>query len=238
MVFFNLQIPKEPLMMHQAVEQDIAVLPFAEVSEAPAATQARRRLKRLLDITFSLIVILILFPVLFPLLYIAIRLDSAGGAFFVQKRNGLNNKVFSCFKFRTMIINKDADYMAARAADGRITRVGKILRVSGLDELPQFINVLLGQMSIVGPRPHMVSDNLRFARLSEQYHRRSLVKPGITGLAQVRGFKGDPSDERSIRKRTALDLIYVDNYNLLLDLKIIAATAGMMIRELFKLTGK
>jgi putative colanic acid biosysnthesis UDP-glucose lipid carrier transferase len=137
-----------------------------------------------------------------------------------------------------MVHNEEADARAAGESDWRITRVGKVLRVSGLDELPQFINVLLGQMSIVGPRPHMISDNLRFAQLSERYHQRSLVRPGITGLAQVRGFKGDTSDVRSIRKRITLDLIYVENYNLLLDIKIIWSTGRMMIQELFKLAGK
>lgn len=210
-------------------KEAVYVLPERKVKQAG---------KRAFDIVFSLIVILTLFPLLFPLLYLLIRLDSRGGAFFVQKRNGLNNKVFSCFKFRTMVRNAEADALAAGEADGRITRIGRVLRVSGLDELPQFLNVLLGQMSIVGPRPHMISDNLKFEQLSKRYHQRCLVRPGITGLAQVKGYKGDTSDIRSIRKRTALDLIYVGNYSPLLDLKIVVATVGMMFKELFKMAGK
>lgn len=200
--------------------------------------RAKQVVKRIFDIVFSLLAILILFPLLFPVLYLLIRLDSKGGAFFIQQRNGLHNKIFYCLKFRTMLCNDDADAVAAGKADQRITRVGKVLRVSGLDELPQFINVLLGEMSIVGPRPHMISDNLKFSRLSEKYHFRSLVRPGITGLAQVRGFRGDTSDARSIRKRTALDLIYIEQYGLLLDLRIIVATVGMMFRELFKMRSR
>ncbi len=220
-------------------EQHIAEITFREDAAYVLPDRKVKRVgKRLFDILFSLVVILVLFPLLFPLLYVLIRLDSRGGAFFVQKRNGLNNKVFRCLKFRTMVHNEEADALAAGEADRRITRIGRVLRVSGLDELPQFINVLLGQMSIVGPRPHMISDNLKFERLSERYHQRCLVRPGITGLAQVKGYKGDTSDARSIRKRTALDLIYVENYSLLLDLWIVAATAGMMFKELFKMAGK
>lgn len=222
-----------------AQEQHIAEITFEqEAVYVLPGHKVKRVVKRSFDIVFSLIVILVLFPLLFPLLYLLIRLDSRGGAFFVQKRNGLNNKVFLCLKFRTMVRNKEADALAADEADGRITRIGRILRVSGLDELPQFINVLLGQMSIVGPRPHMISDNLKFERLSRRYHQRSRVRPGITGLAQVKGYKGDTSDTRSIRKRTALDLIYIENYSLLLDLKIVAATVGMLFKELFKMAGK
>ncbi len=227
--------------MSQIVVQEPQIAKAAcPVEEAVALPVSKIKLavKRAFDIVFSLIIILTLFPLLFPLLYLLIKLDSGGSVFFVQQRNGLNNKVFRCLKFRTMVHNDEADARAAGKADWRITRVGKVLRVSGLDELPQFINVLLGQMSIVGPRPHMISDNMRFAQLSERYHQRSLVRPGITGLAQVRGFKGDTSDARSIRKRTALDLIYVENYNLLLDIKIIWSTGRMMILELFKLAGK
>ena len=227
--------------MSQIAAQEPQIAEIAcHIEEVAALPGSKARLvaKRAFDIVFSLVVILTLFPLLFPILYLLIRLDSRGSAFFVQKRNGLNNKVFQCFKFRTMITNEEADARAAGEADWRITRVGKVLRVSGLDELPQFLNVLMGQMSIVGPRPHMISDNLKFAQLSERYHQRSLVKPGITGLAQVKGYKGDTSDARSIRKRTALDLIYVENYSLLLDLKIIWSTGGMMFKELFKLAGK
>jgi lipopolysaccharide/colanic/teichoic acid biosynthesis glycosyltransferase len=240
--FFNLHVPVDRLKpMSQIAAQEPQIAEIAcrteEVMDMPLS-KAKHILKRMFDVVFSLVVILTLFPLLFPLLYVLIKLDSKGGAFFVQKRNGLNNKVFHCFKFRTMVANEEADARAAGEADWRITRIGKVLRVSGLDELPQFVNVLLGQMSIVGPRPHMISDNLKFAQLSERYHQRSLVKPGITGLAQIKGYKGDTSDARSIRKRTALDLIYVENYSLLLDLKIIWSTVGLMFKELFKLAGK
>jgi putative colanic acid biosysnthesis UDP-glucose lipid carrier transferase len=224
--------------MSQTMIHEPPVMPSPSREEEAYTFHTRKATqtgKRIFDVVFSVLVICTLFPLLFPVLYLWIRLDSKGGAFFVQKRNGLNNKVFHCLKFRTMVRNEDADHLAAGGEDSRITKAGRILRVSGLDELPQFINVLLGQMSIVGPRPHMISDNLRFAQLSERYHERSYVKPGITGLAQVKGYKGDTSDARSIRKRTALDLIYVEQQSAMLDMKIIAATVGMMFKEIYKL---
>lgn len=190
--------------------------------------------KRAFDLVFSLLVILLLFPWLFPLLCLLIRLDSKGSIFFVQKRQGRNNEIFNCLKFRTMV-PMGGSVHASDEGEGRVTGIGRVLRVSGLDELPQFLNVLLGQMSIVGPRPHMIGDNLKFERMADRYHTRSKVKPGITGLAQIKGCKGNAHDAWSIRKRTAFDITYIEKYNLLLDLRIVAATAGLMFSELFKL---
>lgn len=194
--------------------------------------------KRAFDVVFSLLIILLVFPWLFPVVSLFIGLGSKGGVFFVQRRNGLHNKVFRCFKFRTMIINADADYIAAGENDNRITRIGKLLRISGIDELPQFINVLKGDMSIVGPRPHMIRDNQRFEPIAEQYNQRNLVKPGITGLAQVKGYKGNAEDVQSIKMRTVMDLQYVRNRSLMLDIKIIAATVKMMFVEVCKMGGR
>jgi putative colanic acid biosynthesis UDP-glucose lipid carrier transferase len=191
--------------------------------------------KRAFDIAFSLLAMLLIFPWLFPILAVLIIIDSKGGLFFIQERNGLNNKIFRCLKFRTMVVNKDADFIAARENDHRITRIGNFLRISGLDELPQFINVLAGDMSIVGPRPHMVNDNLRFEKIARHYNFRNLVKPGITGLAQVKGYKGNATGDQSIRIRTILDLKYVSKRNFLLDIQIIAATIKMMFVEVGKI---
>jgi putative colanic acid biosynthesis UDP-glucose lipid carrier transferase len=192
-------------------------------------------MKRAFDIMFSLLVMLLVFPWLFPIIALLIIIDSKGGLFFIQERNGLNNKIFRCYKFRTMVVNKDADFIAARENDHRITRIGNFLRISGLDELPQLINVLAGDMSVVGPRPHMVNDNVRFEKMAEHYNSRNLVKPGITGLAQVKGYKGNATDDQSIRIRTILDLKYVSKRNFFLDIQIIAATVKMMFVEVGKM---
>lgn len=194
-----------------------------------------RKLKRGFDITFSLLVIILVYPLLFPVVYVLIKLETGGRVFFVQKRNGLHNKVFDCYKFRSMVVNDDADHIAATENDNRITRVGKLLRVSGIDELPQFINVLKGDMSIVGPRPHMINDNLKFEQIAYNYKNRNRVKPGITGLAQVNGYKGNATDPQSIRMRTKIDILYVKNRTFPLDLIIISATVKMMFVETFKM---
>lgn len=219
--------------MEHYITTTMTVLPGAYRKVMPG-TSLRNTIKRVFDLIFSLLVILLLFPWLFPLLCLLIRLDSKGSIFFVQKRQGRNNKVFNCFKFRTMIPTGGSVHTSDEGEE-RVTRVGRVLRVSGLDELPQFLNVLMGQMSIVGPRPHMIGDNLKFERMDNRYQARSKVKPGITGLAQVKGCKGNAHDAWSIRKRTAFDITYVEKYNLLLDLRIVAATAGLMFSELFKL---
>lgn len=193
------------------------------------------KLKRGFDVTFSLLVILLVYPLLFPVVYVLIKLETGGRVFFVQKRNGLHNKVFDCYKFRSMVVNDAADHVAAAENDKRITKTGKLLRVSGIDELPQFINVLKGDMSIVGPRPHMISDNLKFEQIADNYRARSRAKPGITGLAQVKGYKGNATDPQSIRMRTKIDILYVKNRTFALDLVIIAATVKMMFVETFKM---
>src|SRR5579872_7033089 len=145
-------------------------------------------IKRLFDIVFSTCILIFVFSWLFPILYILIRLDSRGPVFFIQKRVGFLGKSFPCLKFRTMYVNAEANTKQATDDDPRITRMGRFLRNSNLDELPQFLNVLLGQMSIVGPRPHMYKDCASFSRVVDSYKLRNLMKPGITGLAQVKGY--------------------------------------------------
>lgn len=187
--------------------------------------------KRAFDIVFSLLVILIIFPIIFPIVFIAIKLEGKGPIFFIQKRNGLNNSVFDCIKFRTMVCNPHADTQAAVTNDDRITRVGKFLRNSSIDELPQFINVLKGDMSVVGPRPHMISDNERFEKIATNYQQRHLVKPGITGLAQINGYKGHISTIQDVKARTIIDLKYVQNQSFWLDVTIIWGTVKLMISD-------
>jgi putative colanic acid biosynthesis UDP-glucose lipid carrier transferase len=181
-------------------------------------------MKRGFDLLFSLLVSLLIMSWLLPLLAIAIRMDTKGPVFFRQKRVGRNGRIFYCLKFRTMYQNTEADERPADRHDDRVTRVGKILRKTNLDELPQFFNVLLGHMSVVGPRPHMLSDCVRFSFIISTYSFRSLVRPGITGWAQVNGFHGPAPDYESVMLRYYWDAQYVRKASLWLDIKIICQT--------------
>lgn len=181
-------------------------------------------IKRVFDIFFSTIIILGILSWLTPVLAIIIKLDSKGSLFFVQKRNGLNNKEFNCFKFRSMEINELADIEQVSKNDSRITRVGKFIRKTSMDELPQFFNVLLGDMSVVGPRPHMVSHTNMYAERIDKFMVRHFIKPGITGLAQTKGFRGEVETDNDIINRVRYDIFYIEKWSLLLDFKIIFST--------------
>jgi len=162
---------------------------------------------------------------LMAIVAIAIKLESAGPVFFRQKRNGYNHKVITVLKFRTMTVMEDGPSLQqATRNDGRVTRVGKFLRRTSLDELPQIINVLRGKMSLVGPRPHAISHNQYYGAMLERYANRHCVKPGITGWAQIHGYRGPTEDPDKMRKRVELDLYYIDNWSIWLDLRILAAT--------------
>ena len=178
-------------------------------------------LKRSFDIGISFLCIGCIFPWLFPVIGLLIMFDSKGPVFFKQRRIGKNGRSFWCLKFRSMITNEEADEKQAEKNDYRITRIGKFLRRTNLDELPQFINVLIGDMSIIGPRPHMFSDWTRFSFVIPEYKLRNLMRPGITGLAQVKGLHGPTPDYRSIATRFFWDAEYIRNASLLLDAKII-----------------
>jgi putative colanic acid biosynthesis UDP-glucose lipid carrier transferase len=180
--------------------------------------------KRLFDILFSAFILVLVMSWLLPLIAILIKLDSKGPVFFKQKRIGLNGKLFSCLKFRTMISNDEADERQADENDDRITDLGKFLRKINMDELPQFFNVLVGHMSIVGPRPHMITDCIRFSFVISSYQFRNLLRPGITGLAQVKGYHGPTTDYESIINRYYWDAQYVRKAGLWLDIKIIGIT--------------
>jgi lipopolysaccharide/colanic/teichoic acid biosynthesis glycosyltransferase len=153
-----------------------------------------------------------------------IKLDSKGPVFFLQKRNKRGGKTFTCIKFRSMIENEDADMFQATADDERITKFGRFLRIHYLDELPQFFNVLVGDMSFIGPRPHMVTDNNKYEELIEFYDYRHKVKPGITGLSQAMGYVGETRNIQAMRDRVQLDIFYVRHWSLHLDLKILLHT--------------
>jgi putative colanic acid biosynthesis UDP-glucose lipid carrier transferase len=186
--------------------------------------------KRCFDVTVSLLVIVGILSWLTPLLGLLIKWSSPGPVFFLQKRVGRFGKSFTCIKFRTMILNAEADSRQATENDERITAIGKFLRQSNIDELPQFINVLLGHMSIVGPRPHMYADCRQFSAVISGYKFRSLVKPGITGLSQVKGYHGRVISTKCIFKRYQWDVYYVRNASFWYDIKIIATTLFRRLR--------
>jgi putative colanic acid biosynthesis UDP-glucose lipid carrier transferase len=186
--------------------------------------------KRVFDLVLAVLVIAGVLSWLLPLLALLIRLDSKGSAFFVQKRVGRNGRVFRCYKLRSMVINDQADERPVTAGDGRITRFGKWLRHTHLDELPQFINVAAGAMSIVGPRPYMPEDCRRFSALVPDSDLRHRVKPGITGMAQAKGLHGATGkDKRVIVQRYRLDAYYVRYAGFKLDMQILARTAGLLV---------
>jgi putative colanic acid biosynthesis UDP-glucose lipid carrier transferase len=180
--------------------------------------------KRIIDIVFSFLFTVLVLSWLLPIIALWIKLDSKGPVFFSQKRIGCNGKIFSCFKLRTMIQNDDADEKPAEENDHRVTLAGRFLRKTNIDELPQFLNVLMGNMSLVGPRPHMQSDCMRFSFVISSYKFRTLVKPGITGLAQTKGYIGPAKDYESIMTRYYWDAVYVRKAGLWLDMKIIVKT--------------
>jgi putative colanic acid biosynthesis UDP-glucose lipid carrier transferase len=204
-------------------------VPVVTSRKEPLGTSVNATLKRGFDIVFSLLVITILFPFLLPVLAIAIRLDSRGPIFFKQLRPGKRNKLFDCYKLRTMKVNTQSELQATKN-DSRITRVGRFLRKSNLDELPQFFNVLLGNMSVVGPRPNMISQLDEYSKTIDNYKVRHFVTPGITGFAQVSGFRGETKEKGLMEKRVQLDVQYIENWSLGLDLKIIFLTVWNMVK--------
>jgi putative colanic acid biosynthesis UDP-glucose lipid carrier transferase len=205
-------------------------IPIMTLREEPMESSLNRDLKRLFDIVFSLLVILLIFPWLFPLIAIAMKISSPGPIFFKQKRNGKNNEEFTCYKFRTMRINNESDSRQAEKNDSRITKFGKFLRKTNLDELPQFFNVLIGNMSVIGPRPHMLKHTEEYSIIINKFMVRHLVKPGITGWAQVNGYRGGTEDQRMMLKRVRYDVWYIENWSFLLDIKIVFMTVFNMTR--------
>ncbi|MFT3752815.1 MAG: undecaprenyl-phosphate glucose phosphotransferase [Paludibacter sp.] len=192
--------------------------------EIPLDNLKLRFAKRAFDVIFSSFVILFVCSWLFPILFVLIRLNSKGPLFFLQERTGINNKTFKCMKFRSMTVNADANEKQATQGDSRITSVGRFLRKSNLDEFPQFFNVLLGQMSVVGPRPHMLKHTMQYSELIDYYRVRHYVKPGITGWAQVNGYRGETDELWKMEKRVEYDMYYLENWNFWWDIRIVFMT--------------
>lgn len=201
------------------------VLPILSLRKIPIDEPLNQFIKRGFDIALSLFVLVGILSWLTPILAIVIRLDSKGPTFFKQMRNGLDYKEFTCYKFRSMKPNPTADLYQVTKGDERITKVGRFLRKTSIDELPQFFNVLIGDMSVVGPRPHMVSHTHMYAERIDKFMVRHFVKPGITGLAQVSGYRGEVETNEDIVNRVRLDIFYIENWSLLLDIKIVFQTA-------------
>ncbi|MDM1556511.1 exopolysaccharide biosynthesis polyprenyl glycosylphosphotransferase [Chryseobacterium indologenes] len=219
-------------------QSDFFLYDLAYIQTQPVLNQARYPLdyysnflmKRTFDIFFSIFVLVFVCTWLFPIIAILIRISSKGPVFFFQKRYGFHEEVFSCIKFRTMVVNDESTTSTTKENDTRITRVGKFLRKTSLDELPQFFNVLKGEMSVVGPRPHMLAVDNYYKPKIGRYSLRSMVNPGITGLAQVSGLRGDFGDvEVEMKKRVLADAFYVRNWSFVLDLVIILKTVLLVI---------
>lgn len=199
-------------------------IPIISLRNTPLDKHANKLLKRVFDIVFSSLIILLIMSWLIPILAILIKLESKGPVFFKQKRNGLNYEEFSCIKFRSMRLNDIADLEQVSKNDPRITKIGKFMRKTSIDELPQFFNAFIGTMSVVGPRPHMVSHTEMYAKSVDKFMVRHFIKPGITGLAQTNGFRGEVENEHDIINRVKYDIFYLENWSLLLDIKIIVLT--------------
>jgi putative colanic acid biosynthesis UDP-glucose lipid carrier transferase len=197
---------------------------FIGLREEPLENPLNRCFKRAIDVGISLPVIMFVFPLLTVVVWLTQRLQSPGPLFHVQTRAGMQNRQFKIYKFRTMRPDHEEVGRQARAGDERVYPLGKWFRKLSIDEVPQFWNVLLGDMSIVGPRPHLIEHNQQFSQLMSNYHVRAFVKPGITGLAQVRGFRGEARNNADIENRVACDIEYLENWNLSLECGIILRT--------------
>lgn len=218
-------VPDISFFVNRQVHIDyLKEMPVISLRNEPLEDLGNRIRKRLFDVAVSSLVVLFILSWLIPLISILILLESRGPIFFRQPRNGKDNKIFNCLKFRSMYVNAKADEQQATKGDARVTRIGRFLRRSSLDEFPQFLNVLQGDMSIVGPRPHMLKHTDDYSRKINQYMIRHFLKPGITGWAQIKGFRGETQTVYHMQKRVEHDLWYMENWSLMLDMKIMFLT--------------
>ncbi|MFI5185136.1 MAG: undecaprenyl-phosphate glucose phosphotransferase [Chitinophagales bacterium] len=218
-------VPDFKLFVNRNIHIDfVEDVPILSLRAEPLEDITARIQKRFFDIMFSFLVIVLLLSWVVPILAILVKLTSKGPVFFMQLRSGKNNRPFRCYKFRTLHVNADADVKQVTRNDSRITKLGKFLRRTNLDELPQFVNVLIGNMSVIGPRPHMLKHTEDYSRVLNEYMIRHYVKPGVTGWAQVHGFRGEIKKEEQLRKRIEYDIWYMENWSLLLDVRIVFLT--------------
>ena len=205
-------------------------LPIITLRREPLEEYHWRMVKRMFDLVFSFFILVFVCSWLFPLVALCIKLESKGPVFFTQLRTGRNKKAFYCLKFRSMQVNNDAHSRQASKNDSRFTRVGRFLRKTNLDEFPQFINVLKGEMSVVGPRPHMLKQTEEYGHMIDKYLVRHLLKSGVTGWAQVNGFRGETRDPKEMQGRVEHDVFYLENWSMFFDLKIIFLTVWNMFK--------
>ncbi len=224
-------IPDRSKVLSKKLQHDYyGIIPILTFRTIPLDDPLSALLKRGFDIVFSLAVIIFILSWLTPLVALVIKVESNGPVFFTQLRNGYNFKSFNCFKFRSMVNNPNSDLVQASRDDARITIFGQLLRKTSLDEMPQFFNVFLGEMSVVGPRPHMLTHTDMYAKKIDKFMVRHFVKPGITGLAQVSGYRGEIESDKDIIGRVQHDIFYIENWSFFLDLKIIFQTLFNTIR--------
>ncbi|PKV65411.1 undecaprenyl-phosphate galactose phosphotransferase/putative colanic acid biosynthesis UDP-glucose lipid carrier transferase [Polaribacter sp. Hel1_33_96] len=203
-------------------------IPILKLRSEPLKSFTNIALKRIFDILFSLLTVLFLFSWLFPIIALIIKLTSKGPVFFIQQRTGKDGEPFNCFKFRSMTVNSNSDNLQATKNDARITNVGVIMRRTSIDELPQIINVLLNNMSLVGPRPHMLKHTEEYRVLVDKFMVRHFAKPGVTGWAQINGFRGETKLVKDMENRALADIWYIENWTFFLDVKIVFTTAFSM----------
>jgi len=205
-------------------------LPILSLRSEPLDDVGNRLKKRILDIVVSFLVIVFILSWLMPLLGLLIFLESGPPVFFKQLRTGKNLKPFYCWKFRSMKFNKEANLKQATQNDSRITKIGRFIRKTSLDEFPQFINVFKGEMSLVGPRPHMLKHTTDYSKIVDEFTVRQFLKPGITGWAQINGYRGEITNSEQLRMRVNKDLWYLENWTLWLDIQILFLTVYYVLK--------
>lgn len=203
--------------------------PVVSLAKEPLEVRMNRIMKRSFDLLFSILFLLLVFPWLLPIIALLIKIESPGPVFFKQKRSGINYKPFYCYKFRTMRVNDESDSKQATQGDARITRIGAFLRKTSIDEFPQFINVMIGNMSVVGPRPHMIEHTRMYSKLIKPFVIRHWVKPGITGLAQSKGLRGETKEVKQMQDRVKMDVFYIQHWSMFMDFRIIMDTCWNMV---------
>ena len=232
--YFNLKFlqDQKPELTKRLKADYYNYLPVLSLQEVALNNDLNKILKRIFDVLFSLLVIIFVMSWLTPLFFVLIKLDSKGPLFYKHQRNGINYKEFTCFKFRSLNENKEQKGTYITTDDDRVTSLGKFLRRTSLDEMPQFFNVLLGDMSVVGPRPHMLSYTEDYSKQIDKYNFifRHNVKPGITGLAQIKGYRGEVKSKEDIINRVKYDNFYIENWSLILDVEIVSKTAFNVFR--------
>lgn len=239
---FTVNLPTERVYRSPAPQSEIAEIRemFEEIGMRYMVYQPTpyyEAVKRVMDVLIAGLFIVLVMSWLFPIVALLIKLSSKGPILFVQKRTGKRGASFSCLKFRTMVVNDDADTRQATDKDDRITWVGRFLRATHIDETPQFFNVLRGDMSIIGPRPHMLFHTRFYGQAIPYYHLRHEVLPGMTGMAQIKGYVGEINAERELRKRIQWDIYYLKNRSVGLDIAILFTTIAQVFIKGFQIIG-